>query len=69
MSGLFQSLLQTDAAGLVARGFEVVQAAGMREVGAVAMGGALLTLISIWVLYRYLFRASDGNVSHVTFSH
>jgi hypothetical protein len=44
-------------------------AAGLRGLGAVAAGGAGLTLLSIWVLYRNLSRTtSTRGTTHVTFS-
>lgn len=67
--GLFDGLLETSVAAWVARGLNVAQGAGVREVGALAFGGAILTIVSAWVLYRYLFRPSNGNANHVTFSH
>jgi anti-sigma factor RsiW len=67
--GLFDGLLETSVAAWVARGLDAAQSAGVREVGVLAVGGALLTIVSAWVLYRYLFRPSNGNSNHVTFSH
>lgn len=67
--GAFNGFMETSAASWVAGALETAQTAGVREVGVLAIGGALLTVISVWVLYRYLFRPSDGNVNHVTFSH
>lgn len=67
--GAFNGFLETSLAGWATQLFASFQTAGAREVGVLALAGALLTVISVWVLYRYLFRPSDGNVNHVTFSH
>jgi hypothetical protein len=67
--GAYNGLLETSMAARVAQLLQSAQSAGAREVGVVALGVALLTIVSVWVLYRYLFRPSDGNVNHVTFSH
>lgn len=67
--GAFNGLLETSLATWIAQLMASAQSAGAREVGVLALGGALLTIVSVWVLYRYLFRPSDGNVNHVTFSH
>ncbi len=67
--GVFTGFLETDAAGVIARGIAAAQNAGVRGVGVVAIGTAALTLVSIWVLYRYLIRPTSGDANHVTFSH
>lgn len=67
--GVFDGFLETSLAAWMSSGLQTVQTAGAREVGVLALGGAGLTLISIWVLYRYLIRPSNGNTNHVTFSH
>lgn len=67
--GAFNGLLETSFAAWVAQLFASAQSADARQVGVLILGIAVLTIVSIWVLYRYLFRPSDGNVNHVTFSH
>ena len=69
VQGAFSGLQETVVASWVARGLQLAQSAGVREVGVVALGAGLLIIVSLWVLYRYLIRPSTGNANHVTFSH
>lgn len=46
----------------------VFGAAGVRGVGALAAGVAILTMLSIWVLYKNLFRTPNRESTYVTFS-
>lgn len=66
--GLFDGLLQTDAAAWVARGLEAAQTTGAREIGVVTAAAGVLMMVSIWVLYRYLIRPSIRETTHVSFS-
>lgn len=62
-------IMQTDAMAWIAGGFDTLLASGgIRGVGALAAGGALLTALSAWVLYTNLFRAPDRDSNYVTFS-
>lgn len=62
-------LMETDvAAWLVKLGGTLLTTGGVRGVGVLAAGGAVLTIVSIWVLYTNLFRTSDRESTYVTFS-
>ncbi len=68
-TGVIALVLQTDIMAWLVRavgGF--LTAAGLRGLGTVAAGTALLTLISIWVLYRYLIRTPTRGSTYVTYS-
>ena len=68
-NAVVQGAMSTDVAAWLATNFSIfVQNAGMRGVG-VALGGAVvLTTLSIWVLYRNLFRSTTRESSYVTYS-
>jgi hypothetical protein len=70
VSGAFSAAIETDVmAWLVQSVGAFLGAAGLRGLGAVAAGGAGLTLLSIWVLYRNLSRTtSTRGTTLVTFS-
>jgi hypothetical protein len=70
VSGAFSAAIETDVmAWLVQSTGTFLDAAGLRGLGAVAVAGAGLTLLSIWVLYRNLSRTTPSRgTSHVTFS-
>lgn len=70
VSGAFSAAIETDVmAWLVQSMGTFLDAAGLRGLGAVAVGGASLTLLSIWVLYRNLSRTTPSRgTGHVTFS-
>lgn len=66
---LVQSLVQTDVvAWLVANAGEFVATAGMRGVGAVIAVAGVTTMLSIYVLYRNLFRTPTRESHYVTYS-
>ena len=68
-TAVVQGAMSTDVAAWLATNLSTfVQTAGMRGVG-VALGGALvMTTLSIWVLYRNLFRSTTRESSYVTYS-
>lgn len=70
VSGVVSAAIETDVlVWLVQSIGTFLDAAGLRGLGAVAAGGAGLTLLSIWVLYRNLSRTtSSRGTAHVTFS-
>ncbi len=62
-------VLQTDIMAWVVRSATAfLDAAGLRGLGTVAAGAALLTLLSVWVLYRNLVRTPTRGSSYVTYS-
>jgi len=69
-AGAIALVLQTDIMAWLVRSVGAfLEAAGLRGLGTVAGGAALLTLVSIWVLYRNLFRTTSSRGSaHVTYS-
>ena len=61
--------MQTDvAAWLTANVGAFLQTAGMRGIGALAALAGVLTVLSIWILYRNLFRTPRRESSYVTYS-
>jgi hypothetical protein len=68
-SGAISWLLKTDViAWTVNMSGQVVHQVGMSGVGALLAGAAFATCISIWVLYRNLFRSPSREASYVSFS-
>lgn len=64
-----QSLLQTDVvAWLVANTGEFLAVAGMRGLGAIIAVAGATTMLSIYVLYRNLFRTPTRESHYVTYS-
>lgn len=61
-------VMQTDVAAWFARSLETATQTGPRGIGALAITGTILTLISIWVIYRYLFRSRTRDTTYATFS-
>src|SRR5690606_987517 len=59
--------LETTLAARIAALIEKVLAAAPMQLGAVAAVFAALTLASVWVLYRNLFRPSNREVHHASF--
>lgn len=73
MQGIGQTaittVLQSDvAAFVVARGSDFVTTAGMTGIGALAAFAGMMTMLSIWVLYRNLFRTPTRETDYVTYS-
>lgn len=63
------ALLQTQAvAWLVATVRQLIATAGMSGIGALAAGGALMTTLSMWILYQNLFRTPTRESNHVSYS-
>lgn len=63
------TLMQTDvAAWIVARSGELVSTAGITGVGALAAAAGLMTLLSVWILYRNLIRTPRRGSHYVTYS-
>ncbi|MEX0907004.1 MAG: hypothetical protein WD054_01640 [Gemmatimonadota bacterium] len=56
------------AAWTVARSVEFVDTAGMTGVGAIIAAAGVLTMLSIWILYRNLFRTPTRESDYATFS-
>ena len=68
-AGAIALVLQTDIMAWLVRSVATfLEAAGLRGLGTVAAGAALLTLVSIWVLYRNLFRTPTRGSTYVTYS-
>lgn len=68
-TAIVEGALSTDvAAWLTTNLAELVQTAGMRGLGALLGVAAMLTMLSIWVLYRNLFRSPTRETSYVTYS-
>lgn len=68
-STVMSAILQTDiAAWLVARGSAFISSAGMSGVGVVLATAGAITLVSIWVLYRNLFRAPSRESDYALYS-
>lgn len=69
LTGAMTFLMQTDVVAWLAKSAEtLVQTGGLRGIGALAAGGAVLIVISVWVLYTNLFRTSDQESTYVTYS-
>jgi anti-sigma factor RsiW len=67
--GVVTSMMETDvAAWLVTSIGGFFGTAGVRGVGVLACAGAVLTLLSVWILYRFLFRTPHRDSTYVTFS-
>jgi anti-sigma factor RsiW len=63
------TMLQTDvAAWLVAAIGNVIENAGAAGIGALFATASGATMLSVWVLYRYLFRTPARETHHVTYS-
>jgi anti-sigma factor RsiW len=63
------ALLQTDvAAWLVAQLGTLLRNAGTAGLGVLFAAGGGATMLSTWVLYRYLFRTPTRETHHVTYS-
>jgi hypothetical protein len=61
--------MQTDVvAWLVMQGGELLETAGARGVGALLAMASAATMLSIWVLYRNLFRTPTRETNYVTYS-
>jgi hypothetical protein len=67
--GVVTNMMETDVAALLVTsigGF--FGTAGVRGVGVLAGAGAILTMLSIWILYRFLFRTPHRDSTYVTYS-
>lgn len=63
------NLLETQAATwVVQQGTALLATAGLRGLGALAAMGGALTMLSIWILYRYLFRTPTRESNYVSYS-
>jgi anti-sigma factor RsiW len=62
------AFVATDLAAWLAQGLDAAFGTGTREMGVVAVAGAGLTALSIWVLYRYLFRTPNRDSNYAMFS-
>jgi len=61
------ALLQSSIAGwLVTQANAVIASAGARGLGALAVGVGGMTMASIWILYRNLFRTPTREANHVS---
>lgn len=68
-SGTISWAIKTDAAAFLVRSSgQLFHQVGMSGVGALAAGGALVTTLSAWVLYRNLFRSPSRETNYVSFS-
>jgi hypothetical protein len=68
-STLISTMLKTDvAAWIVAQGSTFIGSAGMTGVGALVAGAGALTMGSIWVLYRNLFRTPPRESNYALYS-
>lgn len=68
-SGALTRLFQTDImVWLVANIGSFTESAGLRGVSAVAVGGAAVFVISIWVLYRNLFRTPNRGSTYASYT-
>jgi len=56
------------AAWLVQQGRTLADSAGLRGLGALAAGIGGMTVLSIWILYRNLFRTPTREANHVPFN-
>ncbi|CAN5625965.1 hypothetical protein BH23GEM10_BH23GEM10_10010 [soil metagenome] len=56
------------AAWTIARGSEFVGTAGVTGVGAIAATAGMMTMLSVWILYRNLFRTPTREIDYVTYS-
>ena len=59
--------METSFAAWIAALIERLVAAAPMQLGAVAAVFAALTMASVWVLYRHLFRPSNREVHHASF--
>lgn len=67
--GVTKFLMQTDVAAWLARSAGTVfSASGARGLGALAAAGAVVIVLSAWILYTNLFRTPDRKSPYVTFS-
>lgn len=63
------AVMQTDlAAWAVARGAEFINDAGMSGIGAIAAIAGMTTVLSVWILYKNLFRTPARENDYATFS-
>ena len=63
------ALLQTSVASwLVAQAKALAVSAGARGLGALALGVGGMTMLSIWILYRNLFRTPTRETNHVLYT-
>jgi anti-sigma factor RsiW len=68
-SGALSRLMQTDVAVWIATNLtSYAESAGLRGMGVVAAGLACVIVVSIWVLYRYLFRTPNRGSTYVSFT-
>lgn len=66
-TGAISRAMESDvAAWLVASVAGLFEAAGIRGVGAIALGSATLVVFCTWILYRYLFRSPMRGSTHGT---
>jgi hypothetical protein len=67
-SGALSRLMQTDVAVWLATSMtSFAESVGLRGVSVVAAGVACVIVVSIWVLYRNLFRTPDRGSTYVSF--
>lgn len=68
-SNALMSAMQTDVvAWLVLQGARLLETAGPAGVGALLATAGLATMLSVWVLYRNLFRTPTRESNYVTYS-
>jgi anti-sigma factor RsiW len=68
-SNALMSAMQTDVvAWLVVQGGLLLETAGARGVGVLLAVGSVATMVSVWVLYRNLFRTPTRESNYVTYS-
>lgn len=68
LGGAMDAVVASDAATWAAGGLDsLVANAGVRGIGLIAGSAAVLTALSIWILYRYLVRTPNRDSNYVTF--
>jgi hypothetical protein len=68
-SGALERIMQTDVAVWLATTMtSFAESSGMRGMSYVAAGTGVVIIVSIWVLYRNLFRTPDRGSTHVSFT-
>jgi hypothetical protein len=68
-SSAFSRVLSTDVSVWLVRTItSFMESSGLRGVGALAAASAAIIVVSIWVLYRYLFRNPNRGSSYVSYT-
>jgi anti-sigma factor RsiW len=68
-ASVLATVMQTRTVGWLADAVrQVVGTTGVSGLGVIMAASALLTSLSIWILYRYLFRTPTRESNHVTYS-